>query len=104
MGVEAFALERDKQVAGLDGTAVGVHARERARGITHHTGAGHPAGGLLQIGHRGLVHADTPRVPSVRRTCSRSENGRFLPWISCVASWPLPATSTTSAVAACLMA
>ncbi len=117
MRIEAFAAQRDEQVAGLDGTAVGMHAGELPRAIAFDARAGDPARGLLQVGHRLFrcrfrvhidthadSHADTPRAASARRTCSRSENGRLRPWISCVASWPLPATSTTSFVPACLTA
>ncbi len=72
--VEAFALERDEQIARLDRTAVRGHARERGIG-TDEAPAQH------RSGDDGLHHA-APRAASAPCAASPSENGVRTPFRS----------------------
>ena len=80
VGVKSLALERDKQVAGLQGAGVGVHTGQGRGAITHQVGAGDAltdkAQGLLKCHH---AHVLPPRACSTARAWAMSENGRRTP-------------------------
>ena len=80
VGVKALALERDKQIARLQGAGVGVHTGQGRGAITHQVGAGDAladkAQGLLK-GHH--AHVLPPRACSAARAWAMSENGRRTP-------------------------
>ena len=80
VGVKSLTLERDKQVAGLQGAGVGVHTGQGRGAITHQVGAGDAladkAQGLLK-GHH--AHVLPPRACSAARAWAMSENGRRTP-------------------------
>jgi hypothetical protein len=98
VGVEALATQRHEEVARLQRAGVAVHPPQAQRGVAHQHGAGHQPLRFGQ-GHHAQPPA-TDRASSAARASARSENGRFTPATSCVSSWPLPASSTTSAGAA----
>ena len=89
VGVEAFALQGDEQIAGTGLAAIGHYAQDVA--VRAAQSAPGQFGGLQQ-----RHHARSPQAVSASSATRKSENGRLTPAMSWYSSWPLPATSTTS--------